>query len=242
MHIAIVDDREEDRAELCAQVQQYCAERQLAEEITLFSSGESLLAAFSAGQFQIIFLDIYMGGLNGMDTARRIREKDPDCRLIFFTTSLTHAVDSYAVHAAYYLTKPVAYDQLCRGMDEACRSLTRDAREITVSSGGMKIPVLLSNILFLDCCSEHPQLHFARRVLALDDRAADVLAALTEDDRFLCCNRNTAVNLDWVTRALEGDFLLRGGQTVPIRQRGRAAVKKAYLQYSLRDLRRRGVS
>jgi DNA-binding LytR/AlgR family response regulator len=240
VRIAIVDDRPEDQAELTGLLKRYCAQRRLAAETELFPSAEAMLAAFAPGRFQILFLDIYMGGMSGMDAARRVRRDDPACRLIFFTTSRAFAVESYAVRASYYLTKPIAYDQLCQGMDEACRGLARDAREITVCSGGMKLQVLLSNILFLDCCNEHPQLHCARRVLTLEDRAADLLPLLTEDDRFLCCNRNTAVNLDWVSRALEEDFLLKDGQTVPIRQRGRAAIKKAFLQYSLRDLRKGG--
>ena len=240
MRIAIVDDRPEDRAELAGLLKRYCAERRLAAETEAFSNAEAMFSVFAPGLFQILFLDIYMSGMNGMEAARRIRRDDSDCRLIFFTTSRAHAVESYAVRAAYYLTKPIVYEQLCQGMDEACRSLAREAREITVCSDGVKIPVLLSNILFLDCCNEHPRLHCSRRMLTLEDRAADILALLTEDDRFLCCNRNTAVNLDWVSRALDEDFLLKDGQTVPIRQRGRAAVKKAFLQYSLRDLRKGG--
>jgi Response regulator of the LytR/AlgR family len=242
MRIAIVDDRAKDRAELSALLKRWCEEHHLALELEAFPSAEELLSAFSPGRVQILFLDIYMGGISGMEAARRVRQDDPACRMIFFTTSRAHAVESYAVRAAYYLMKPVVYEQLCEGMEVACRGLEKDARKITVSSEGVKIPVLLSNILFLDCCREHPQLHCPRRLLALDDRAADILALLEKDGRFLCCNRNTVVNLDWVSRMLEQDFLLKNGETVPIRQRGRAAVKKAFLQYSLRDLQRGGAS
>jgi len=237
MRIAIVDDRAEDRKELCALLDRYCSQRRLAAKYDCFSSAEALLRA--SVRYPIVFLDIYMGGMTGMEAARRLREADPDCRLIFFTTSLAHAVESYTVHASYYLTKPVEYERLCQGMDEACRGLARDARQVVVRSGGVAVRVLLSHILYLDCCSEHPLLHLEDRVLKLEDRAAEVLRELTEDERFLCCNRNTAVNLDWVDRALESDFLLKNGQTVPIRQRGRAAVKKSFLQYSLRELQRR---
>ena len=86
MRIAIVDDISEDRLILRSEINAYFQEKSGDTIITFeeFPSGEALLSAFVPGHFQIVFLDIYMPGTNGMDAARRIYASDPTCRLVFF--------------------------------------------------------------------------------------------------------------------------------------------------------------
>ncbi len=75
-----------------------------------FSSGEDFLGAFTPGKYDLIFLDIYMDGITGMETAKRIRQTDHDCRIIFITISPEFAVESYNVNASFYLLKPIGKD------------------------------------------------------------------------------------------------------------------------------------
>lgn len=240
MLIAITDDRADDRQELQELLERYFRARRLSAQYEHFSSAEDLLSAFVPGRYQIVFQDIYLSGLSGMEAARRICADDPACRLVFFTTSHTHAVESYAVRAAYYLTKPLDYPRLEAAMDVVCAGLLRDNRLLTVRCAGLEVDLLLSALLFVDCQAERTRLHLADQLLVVDDRASDVLRRLEEDGRFLPCNRNTAVNMDWIDRVLDADFLLKNGERVPIRQRGRKAVKLAFLQYTLRSLQKEG--
>ena len=237
MRIAIADDDQKDRQALVALLERYCAARGLAVEILCFSTAEALLAEFTPGCFHLVFLDIYMGELDGMSAARIICREDPNCQIIFFTVSQAHAVASYEVRAAWYLVKPVEYRRLEKAMDVSCAALLRNSRQLRFHLLGVEASALLRNVLFLDCAEERTTLHLADRTIVVDERARDMIAQLTADERFLLCNRNVVVNMDWIQQALEDDFLLKSGQLVPIRQRGRAAVKKSYLAWSLRELR-----
>lgn len=238
MRIAIVDDRAADRAELRAYLDRYCAESGLFAEYSFFPSAEALLDAFAPGSFDLLFLDIYMDKLTGMEAARIVSRADPLCRMIFFTTSHTHAVESYEVRAAFYLTKPLDYERLCLAMDTACVELRRDSRSLTLHCAGLPFPALFRDILFVDCAAERARVHLTERVVTIDERVSEVFPALLQDDRFLNCNRNVAVNMDHILSVQERDFLLRNQESVPIRQRSRGAVKKAFLEYSLRALRK----
>lgn len=238
MQIAVVDDLEPDRSELCGLLTRYFTQRCLQAELCTFSSAEALLAVPEPEQFSIIFLDIYMAHISGMEAARVLQEKAPSCRIIFCTTSHEHAVESYTVHAAYYLTKPLDYSRLCLALDASCAGLLEDSLYITVHLQNVEARVLLRDILFADCSRERTRLHLSDRLLLPDERVSDVLGALNSDGRFLQCNRNIVVNMNWVAKVLDGDFLLKNGETVPIRQRGRSIVKKDYLSYSLKSLRK----
>ncbi|MFQ7549226.1 MAG: LytTR family transcriptional regulator DNA-binding domain-containing protein [Blautia marasmi] len=67
---------------------------------------------------------------------------------------------------------------------------------------------------------------------------ASVLDSLSRDPRFLSCNRNVMVNMDWIESVPSDEFLLKNQERVPIRQRGRKTVKKTFLEYTLKGLRR----
>ena len=242
MRIAIADDDRKDQQSLAALLERYCAARGLAGELLCFSTAEELLADFAAGCFQLVFLDIYMGGLDGMEAARQIRRKDPGCQIIFVTVSQTHAVASYEVRAAWYLVKPVEYHRLEKAMDIACAAMLRDSRQLFFHTMGIEISALLRDVMFLDCADQRAVLHLKDRTVAVDERVRDMISQLITDERFLRCNRNVVVNMDYIRQALESDFLLKNGQLVPIRQRGRAAVKKEYLAWSLRELRNEVIS
>ena len=64
-----------------------------------FSSGEEFLSRFTAGLYDLVILDIFMGDLTGVDVARKIRETDHNVRLVFCTTSNDFASESYEVAA-----------------------------------------------------------------------------------------------------------------------------------------------
>lgn len=118
MKIAIVDDLELDAEQLSHLILSYMKEHRIPAAVPeIFSNGETFLASFTAGSFDIVFLDIYMDGLSGMETARKIRALDASCRIVFVTTSPDFAVDSYDVNAAFYLLKPVTMERVSKALE-----------------------------------------------------------------------------------------------------------------------------
>lgn len=238
MKIAIVDDKYEDCEQLAAMVERYCSRRSLPLQIVFFSSGDDMLKTFHTGDYQCMFLDIYMEGTDGMEIAREIYQRDPACRLIFSTVSVSHAVSSYEVHAAWYLTKPISEERLNDAMDAACQNLLHSSRSISIHVGYTNLTIRHEDIFFMDCSNRQARIHLKDRVLFANEPISDLIKLLSRDERFLMCNRNTLVNMDHIELAEEQDFLLKNGDLVPLRQRGRATLKKAFLAWSLRELRR----
>ena len=238
MNIAIVEDLKEDMETLLQMLEAYMKERHIDGKITCFSSGDALLEQFQPGEFQCIFLDIYMEGTDGMETARKIYQQDAACRLIFATVSLTHAVESYGVRAAWYLVKPFDKKQLTEAMDAACEAILRNSRMLTVHVNGTKADIPYADIFYIDSEIRKTKLHLQEQTLTVDEPIQELLKHLSGDGRFLLCNRNILVNMDQIQKAEEADFLLKNGSRVPLRQRGRAQVKKAFLAWTLRELRK----
>ena len=95
MRIAIVDDIETERALLKMRLERQLSLYGVETEILEFDSSESFLAAEKERHFTVVFLDIYMKGLSGMDAAKELRKTDADCFLIFTTTSTDHALEGF---------------------------------------------------------------------------------------------------------------------------------------------------
>ena len=83
MQIAIVDDRADDRAELSVCLENYMKKHQLDYTLTEFEDGENFLKAAAQVNFQLVFMDIYMENIDGMEAARRLRQKNRLCKIVF---------------------------------------------------------------------------------------------------------------------------------------------------------------
>ena len=74
--------------------------------IDSYRSGQSFLDHWTAGQYDVIILDIFMGGITGVEVAKVIRHTDMNVKLVFCSPSNEFATESYEVTAQYYLLKP----------------------------------------------------------------------------------------------------------------------------------------
>lgn len=114
IRIGICDDIYDARMQLHAALEQILSARNLAGAFVEFSSGEKVLRWLSThcGEIDVLFLDIKMAGLDGMETAHRIRKADNNLELVFVTSYSDKVFDGYSVGALAYLMKPAKRPQL----------------------------------------------------------------------------------------------------------------------------------
>ena len=142
MRIAVCDDLQQDREKLRDSLKDALAQRRIAGEVAMFNSGDSLLAQLSRGPFDAYFLDIYMEGVSGVETAYRIRERYPEAVLVFTTTSLDHMAEGFDVGAVHYLVKPVAFQAVAEALDRCSRLMKKQEAYITLLVDRIEKPVL----------------------------------------------------------------------------------------------------
>lgn len=229
MKVAVVDDQAACRAEIAACLRRYLSARYAGEapQVTEFASGEAFLDRFSPEDYDLIFLDQYMDGLSGLDTARRVRAADGLVPLVFVTTSRDHAVDSFGVRASGYLVKPYAYEDFERTMEAVGLERIRSARFIRLE----REKVLLRDILYCDQDDHYVQLHARRGVLRLRLPFSEVTQALSPYPQFLNCYRCCVVNLERVKCMDDLSFVMDTGERVPFSRRDRRKIEALYHDY-----------
>lgn len=237
MRIAIVDDIKEDRNQIKHLTAQYLENRKNRFNLELnfaeFDSGEAFLTQFSKGRFDLVFLDIYMKELTGIDVAKRIAVKDKEVNIIFITTSEEHLLDGYEVHAAGYIIKPVITHMpaLHFALDYVLDRRKSDSSSVTVFTEYGELKLSCGNILYMDCMNRKLYLHLVNNILLVEGKFNDYRNLLLDDPRFLECYRNLIVNMDYIDTPNGSDFLLLNGEQVPISRRKKNDVIALYMKY-----------
>lgn len=114
IRIGICDDIYDARMQIRSLLERILEHKGIQSTFVEFSSGEKLLRFLEThmGELDILFLDMKMMGIDGMETARRIRQSDTDLGLVFVTSYADRVFDGYTVGALAYLMKPARQSQL----------------------------------------------------------------------------------------------------------------------------------
>ena len=229
MRIAVCDDSSMDRELIASLLQMYFVNRPISNEMIQYESGTDLLHDFEDGMwFDIVFLDIYMNDLLGIDVAHKLRALGYHSQIIFLTATADFAVDSYEVEAVGYLLKPHSFEKLSQVMDRATREMTTNTYQI--KNHAKIIRVSYHEILYVEsmnskcvmhCCNEQSYVIY-KRLTAIEHEL--------NDKRFLRCHQSYLVNMDHIHQ-MDSQFTLVTGDTVSIRQRDLKAIRQRVLSY-----------
>lgn len=234
MRIAIVDDLAPERDWLQGQLERQLRRRNLAGTILEYDTGEAFLKAAAAKPFDVAFLDIYMPGIGGMETARRLRRSDKGCLLIFITTSRDHALEGFQVRATDYLVKPFPESEIDRLMEELLLRLPRPEKYMTLKVEGADVRLNYESLVYAEHFAHVIYVHTtAGKTLATRMPFKAFLAPLKEEPRFFVCGRGTVANLEHAVNFAEGAFCMEDGSRVPVSQDLRKEAKQAFMEYLL---------
>lgn len=170
-------------------------------DITLFSSGSEFLDKYPRGHgFDVIFLDIEMPGLDGMETARKIRDYDTNVIIIFTTRMAQYAVAGYAVDAISYLVKPIAQPEFELAWRKVQRILSaRTSMQVPIESTTGTIFLNSDDILYVDVRSHMLYYHTTRGTYTAW-KSLTAAAEELKDYDFAVISRYVMVSIAHVTK------------------------------------------
>ena len=158
MKIAICDDREDDRGALRALLEAY---RQ-AFEIREYGSGKSLCGDMDYIQeCGIVFLDINMDGMDGLEAARQIKAECPKVHIVLVTAYVNYALDGYKVKASRFLLKDDLEQTLQECMDDILREILQEERVMEFSFVEGNVRLKVDDIIYIET-SRHKNVFYTR--------------------------------------------------------------------------------
>lgn len=241
MLLAIVDDNRTDTAALEKMLRDWFIQHSLSLTLDIFSSGEDFISVLDKKTYDIVFMDVLMDGIDGVNAARIMRKISDQSLiktlLIFCTSSTDYRSDAFSVHAFDYIKKPIEIKALSQILKDCMATLPTSQPYISILVDKSSTPVLYSDIV-----SVTADLHYCviKTSEELRCRAtfSELSRTLLTDSRFFVAIRGVIVNLDHVEALHDRDFFMDDGQAVPFNARKKAACKKALVerQFYLRQM------
>lgn len=210
--IAICDDEAEARRYVAELVRRWAEQGEHDVTLREYPSAEGLLFGDEAG-YDILLLDIEMGGMNGVDLARSIRGRDAVAEIIFVTGYSDYIAEGYDVAALQYLMKPVAAERFAATLDRAAERLHRNERSICLETADGIVRAPLYSIKYIDVQRNYATVH-AREDITVRRTLSELAGEL--DERFFRLGRSAVVNLYAVRRVTRTDVYLDDGTVLPL--------------------------
>lgn len=231
--IAVVEDDEKQIEQTERYIRDFGKETGQTFNVTVFRDGLALLDRYKP-IYDIVFMDIEMPDLNGLDTAKKLRELDSAVIIMFMTNMQQYAIRGYEVEALDYMVKPVGYFTFALKLKKAIKKLGRSAEaflSIPQENGIMRLET--SRIRYIEVINH-------RLVYHTDDGKYEARGSLTETENKLAqydfsrCNHCYLVNLRAV-QGIRGNMVVIAGEELQISR----PKRKAFLD-DLANFRGRG--
>lgn len=235
MRIAYCEDEPAQAALVRAMILQWAESRKITAEVILYESAEEFLFKNEVFAYDIVFLDIAMRQMNGVELARAIRGKDRALPIAFLTADRTFAIEGYELHAVRYLLKPVAMEKLGSLLDELLETAEADAQDtdcITVGEKGAVRKISESSICYIEVLGHYTQLHLQdSSAVRVKESLASVAAMLHQKELFVKCHRSFVVNLRYVEKISRAACGLSDGTVLPVSRNSYQELNERFIQY-----------
>lgn len=232
IQIAVCDDEEYMAEELSERIADFFRGEGMEINISVFSDGVSLLACY--GQLDVVFLDIRMRGMDGMQTAAELRRRNYQGFLIFVTVMRELVFDAFDVQPYDYLVKPLPPGRFERTMKRLATAVRNREEELLIHRGVESRIIAIDDITYCEVINRKVYLHLAQgEIVDYYEKLGNLEKKL--EGRFFKCHRSYLLNLKYLTSCRKGEARLSTGVLLPVSRDRNEELKSAVLRYIKED-------
>lgn len=197
-----------------------------------FTDGASFLEAREQqGEFDLVFLDVEIGEMNGIEIARTIREENYDCLIVFISQYDKYYKAAFDVQPFHFLDKPVSREQILNILKRAGKVISRGKNlfPFTFERARYKIP--LNQILYFSSEKRKVHLYTKSEEYCFYDKLDDIEKRIYElNEKFLRVHQSYLVNPAFVKKFCPGTVTLWNDIEVPVSDEKRKDAVKVYME------------
>lgn len=212
--IAICEDEKDQQELLKTYIDQIFEGLSVKYKLEVFNSGEELLESYPKDT-DVLLLDIQMGQINGMDTARKIRTLDDKIEIIFITSLIEYALEGYEVRAYRYLIKPVKYENLKENIINCIKEIDIKNKYIIVKEQGNQIKLDINKIMYIEVQKETITIHKLDEIYKINKTMSNIEKEI-DCSRFFRCHKSFLVNLEHIKSIKQYIVILENSEEIPV--------------------------
>ena len=226
--IAICDDSAADAAYVEELSKAWAEERETEIAVERFLSAEQFLFRYEEDKnYDILLLDVEMGGMDGVTMARTVRQDNEAVQIVFITGYSDYIAEGYDVAALHYLMKPVSREKLFAVLDRTLEKCRKNARCLNLELSGEMIRIPVYEVRYLDVRQNYVTVH-ARRDYTVKWTLAEFEAEL--DESFCRVGRSMIVNLRQIRRVTKKEVFLADGTVLPLPRGAYEPLNRAIIE------------
>lgn len=234
MYIGICEDELIQIEYLNQEIKNYYQQKNIKITIENFQSAEELLFKYPEDlPFDCLILDIKMKRLDGMELAKKIRERDKHINLIFVTGYKDFVFDGYKVSAARYILKPIYLPELVEALEYVhTEELEHEQQKeaVCLNCGGDFIKIRKADILFVEINGHYVTIKTKEKEYTYKETMKHIIEQLS-DERFVPANRSVLVNLEYVERLAGKECVMSDGRVFSISRNACQNLNKKFINY-----------
>lgn len=234
MNIAICDDDKSFRDLLEKHIKNYFNERSVPLNFFQFSCGEDLLK--SEILFDLAFLDVEMGEINGIDTGKELKRKNPHNIIFVITSYEGYLDDAFKIHAFRFLSKPLNVVRLYKALDDAAELINNDMIVFYDMNTGADVRIYTNDIIYLEIEKKKTKIVTVNDTYYSTDKIS-VWKSRLNGISFVCPHSSYIANLDYsikhtrtllvlAKKDLDGNIIERYG--INIAPKKQAEIKRLF--------------
>lgn len=231
MKIAIVDDETDEQEILAKYIREWAKSKKELVEFACFVNSEAFLFSWEDDKdYALLVLDIEMGGISGLELAKKIRLQDGDIPILFVTGYDEYMQYGYDVAALHYLLKPVQKEKLFQVLDKLGER-EESQMNLIVNAGNEVRRLPLSAIFYVEADGHGSILHTVDETVPVRESFGEIERQLLSAEEAVKCHRAYLVNLRYVSAIRGAELILDHGERLPIARSRMKDVQSAFLRY-----------
>lgn len=227
MKIAICDDEMRFHVELKKCMDEYAKLRAIDIIYSDYTNGKDLITANK--EFDIIFMDYQMNAINGLDTARRLRQKNNNTTIIFLTSYPNIVFDVFEVNAFRFLMKPINMQKLTDAMDDYLKSQD-NSNYIMLKIDEVTKKINQNDIVYAEASDKYCYIRTANDNILYKKTLAELEESLTLDV-FFRCHRSYLVNFNHIVSHTSSDITFDNNEKALISKTKLTNFKSSFLAH-----------
>ena len=236
VRMTICDDEAHCLESIRQMIEQWSANCGLTVQISCFDNGDALLKSIRSANIDVILLDIMMPLLNGMDTAREIREFNKSAKIIFLTSSPEFALQSYSVKASGYILKPIRYEQLSEALNDCTLALKEEPKNLMLKSSHGYHKIYLRDIEYIEAQNKRVAFFLnSGQSIFITEPLYSFENKLLSQDGFFKCHRSYIVSLPYIKAFTMGEITMKSGSQIPIARGFGKSFQDVYFSFMFGD-------
>ena len=197
-------------------------------DISDFSCGEDLIDYYKSGKgFDIVFIDIEMKDINGIEAAEIIRESAPETIIIFVSSHSNYIFDAFRIEALHFLVKPIKKKEFNEVFTRAMKKYTTVNANVILKWERERNKISINKISFVEGYRRHLTVHTAEGVFESVGKISEIYEIL-KPHGFVRVHQGFIVNMNYIKNFKANEVELTDGSKVAVSVRKKQEALKAY--------------